>query len=98
MKLARRLLIDESNIWTQILKSKYKFNPSTSSFDYVANLSFCQWVGIRLGLKLLNKGVMWRLGSGKKVSFWFDNWCNDKVLQGYIGDNISWNIKVFNML
>jgi hypothetical protein len=32
------------------------------------------WHGIELGLELLKKGIVWRIGDGKNIRIWRDNW------------------------
>lgn len=32
------------------------------------------WHGIEHGLELLKKGIIWRVGDGKSISIWRDNW------------------------
>jgi hypothetical protein len=32
------------------------------------------WHGIEHGLELLKKGIIWRIGDGKNIRIWRDNW------------------------
>lgn len=72
IKLAWRLLWDDSSLQAQILKRKYKFNQDSKVFEHFGNIHSTQWTGIKLEINLLNQRLLCRLGNGKRVQFWED--------------------------
>ncbi|EEE67013.1 hypothetical protein OsJ_23933 [Oryza sativa Japonica Group] len=61
------------NLCAQILKAKYF--PNCDLIDAVfPSDSSPTWKAVEYGLQLLKKGLIWRIGDGKKVKIWRDQW------------------------
>ena len=72
-KQASRLIAYLDSLVARVLKAKhFPFGELTGNV-FKKNPSPC-WQGIAHGLKLLKKGAIWRIGNGKKVWIWRDNW------------------------
>jgi len=78
-KLAWRILKNEHMLCAQSMKAKY-----LSRYELLQCNSKCadSLIG-RNVLKcwnLLQQGIMWKVGKGDKISFWFDNWIENRSL------------------
>jgi hypothetical protein len=70
---AWRLIAFPDSLCAIVLKAKYFPNGELTDAAFVKNPS-PGWQGIMHGLELLKKGVIWRIGNGRKVRIWRDNW------------------------
>ena len=67
------------------------------------------WLAISHGLDLLKKGLIWRVGNGRNIRVWRDNWiprpfsykpvsqrgrCRIRFVAGLLNENGSWNLEV----
>ena len=43
------------------------------------------WKAILKCRALLQKGVIWKIGKGDEISFWFDNWIDNRNLVEILG-------------
>ena len=74
-KVGWRLLQNENGLWCKLLSSKYLNTSSLIDIIYSkGGVCSSTWRGIRFGVKLLAKGLLWRVGRGDKIRFWVDNW------------------------
>ena len=72
-KLAWKVLSNESNFWTQSIKTKYLKDKHL--FDYKRKGTDLPVQKSILNCKdLLRRGITWKLGSGDRILFQFDNW------------------------
>lgn len=39
------------------------------------------WQNIRKGNNIVETGIRWKLGNGKKISFWVDKWIREQSLK-----------------
>ena len=72
-KQAWRLIAFPDSLCARLLKAKYFPFGDLTDTAFIQNPSPC-WQGIMHGLELLKKGMIWRIGNGKKVRIWRDNW------------------------
>jgi hypothetical protein len=70
---AWRLLKKPDSLCARLLKAKYYPNGNLLDTVFSSDAS-ASWKGVEHGLELLKKGVIWRIGNGKKVRIWRDNW------------------------
>ena len=78
-KLAWKVLTNETSLWIQLLKDKYL--KDTTLFKYKKkNTDSPVWKSLLSCRDLLRQGLMWKLGNGKQISFWFDNWIGNFTL------------------
>ncbi|KAL5818299.1 hypothetical protein ACOSQ4_022141 [Xanthoceras sorbifolium] len=73
-KAGWRLTQDKNGLWSRMIKSKYCKDIWTKN-----NNTACStvWRGIVHGSKILNRGLLWRIGRGRDVQFWKDIWVPD---------------------
>lgn len=68
-----RLIQKPNSLCARVLKSKYY--PKGDLLDTVFASDASQaWRGIDHGLELLKKGLIWRVGNGKKIQIQRDQW------------------------
>ncbi|KAL5735733.1 hypothetical protein ACOSP7_030185 [Xanthoceras sorbifolium] len=73
----------EDSLWCNMLEAKYLGGSSVTGRSGGCRASNC-WRSINHGFKLLNEGLVWRIGDGQSVSFWNDSWVPDLgVLKPY---------------
>lgn len=70
---AWRLLLFPNSLCAKLLKAKYYPNGKLLDTAFPRNASNT-WRAIEYGLELLKKGIIWRIGNGKNVHIWRDNW------------------------
>jgi ribonuclease HI len=70
---AWRLIAFPDSLCARLLKAKYYPFRELTDTAFVQNTS-PGWQGIMHGLELLKKGFIWRIGDGKKIRIWRDNW------------------------
>jgi hypothetical protein len=80
---AWRLIAFPDSLCARVLKAKY-FPQGNLLDTVIASDASPTWKAIEHGLTLLKKGVVWRIGDGKTVRIWRDNWfprpCNLKPI------------------
>ena len=69
------------------------------------------WQAISHGLELLKKGLTWRVGDGKSIRVWRDNWiprpfsykpisrqgaCRIRYVSDLLNENGSWKVHILN--
>ena len=65
-KQAWRLIAYPNSLCAKVLKAKYYPDGELTDTAFIQNPS-PGWQGIVHGLELLKKGIVWRVGNGKKV-------------------------------
>jgi hypothetical protein len=70
---ARRLIAFPDSFCARLLKAKYYPVGELTDTSFIKNAS-PGWQGVMHGLELLKKGIVWRVGNGKKIRIWRDNW------------------------
>ena len=78
-KLAWKVLTDESSLWVQSMKAKYLKNSCLLEYKRKSTDSPV-WKSLLNCRDLLRRGIVWKIGNGDKVSFWFDNWLGNHNL------------------
>lgn len=70
---AWRLIQSPESLCARVLKAKYYPNGSLVDTCFASSAS-PGWRGIEYGLKLLKKGIIWRIGNGRSIRVWRDPW------------------------
>ena len=72
-KQAWRLLHDHNNLYYKVFKAR--FFPNTMIMEAKdSRLGFYAWKSILIGRDVIQRGVRWRVGNGKKIRVWQDHW------------------------
>ncbi|XP_075637006.1 putative mitochondrial protein AtMg00310 [Castanea sativa] len=76
-KLAWRLLHDDNSLFYRVFKAH--FFPTKSILEAkVSSSTSYAWKSILKGREVISKGAMWRVGDGKQIKIWGDNWLPSK--------------------
>ena len=67
-----RLLVDHSSLFYQVFSAKYF--PSGSIFDAKVASGSYAWQSIVKASKLVQLGLLWRVGNGLKINIYNDKW------------------------
>ncbi|GKV15133.1 hypothetical protein SLEP1_g25935 [Rubroshorea leprosula] len=68
-----RMMHDKTTLCYQVLKAKYFPDGDLMGATMKTNASMV-WRGVIAGLGILKMGSTWRIGSGRDVRIWRDNW------------------------
>lgn len=60
----------------KVFKAKYLARKTFLEVNPSPNDSFV-WKGFLASKELIRKGLAWRIGDGKEVDMWLDNWLPD---------------------
>lgn len=81
---AWRLIESPDSLCARVLKAKYYPNGTITDIAF-PSVSSPTWKGIVHGLELLKKGLIWRIGDGRKTKIWRNHWVahgeNLKILE-----------------
>ncbi|GMI74877.1 hypothetical protein like AT4G29090 [Hibiscus trionum] len=72
-KLTWKVIRNPESLLSQVLRGIYFPNGNIFEAPKSSNPSWA-WSGIREGIKIIKKGSLWRVGNGKRISTWSDNW------------------------
>uniref|UniRef100_A0A453MSL4 Reverse transcriptase zinc-binding domain-containing protein n=1 Tax=Aegilops tauschii subsp. strangulata TaxID=200361 RepID=A0A453MSL4_AEGTS len=101
---AWRLISKPDSLCAQILKARYYPDGNLVDTVFTGNAS-SSWQAISYGLELLKKGLIWRVGNGRSIRVWRDNWiprpysykpisargrCRYHFVSDLLNDNGSW--------
>ena len=105
---AWRLWPTPESLCAQVLNARYY--PSGNLVDTVfSGNASSSWLAISHGLYLLKKGLIWRVGNGRNIRVWRDNWiprpfsykpvsqrgrCRIRFVASLLNGNGSWNLEV----
>jgi hypothetical protein len=70
---AWRLLNNPEALCTKVLAAKYFPDGQILEAKPIRGMSYA-WRSILKGIELLNKGIIWRVGGGNKITIWDDPW------------------------
>lgn len=91
-----------------MLKARYYPDGNIEDTVFSGNAS-SSWQAISHGLDLLKKGLIWRVGNGRSIRVWHDNWiprpfsykpitlqgrCRIRFVSDLLNDNGSWNVRL----
>ena len=74
-----RLVVDPNSLCFKVLKGRYFPHGDFWRSGCPRSASYT-WRSIMFGKKLLQKGLLWRVGDGKQISLLKDNWIPDAFL------------------
>jgi hypothetical protein len=83
-KQAWRILINPTSLSSRVLQARYFKAGDFQNAPCPSNASFT-WKSILHGRELLKEGLIWRVGDGKKISVWEDNWIPRASVQRPLG-------------
>jgi len=78
-KLAWKILTQPDNLWVQQMRAKYgtpecffeaRFKPTDSWV----------WKSLLRLRPFIKQGIRWKVGNGRSINFWTDNWCAEDNL------------------
>ena len=72
-KLAWRLLHDDNSLFYRVFKTRL-FPNGTILEAKEAPSTLYAWKIILKGRDVINKGALWRVGDGRQIRIWVDNW------------------------
>jgi hypothetical protein len=70
---AWRLILKSDTLCAQVLKAMYYPKGKFEDTVFMCNAS-SSWQAITYGLELLKKGLVWRVGNGRSIRVWRNNW------------------------
>ena len=73
-----RLLHDTSSLFYRVFKAKFFPNTSVMEVKVSPNALYA-WKSLMKGHDVIKRGVRWRLGLGRSVYIWRDNWLSFKA-------------------
>lgn len=74
-KASWRITNNDSGLWCKILKCKYLQTNSILDSSYKKHVGCSStWNSILHGAGLLRAEILWRVGNGCSIKFWYDNW------------------------
>ena len=78
-KLAWKILTNQDSMWVRIMRKKYLGH---QDFFYAHHRQgdFVVWRNIIKCKELIRQGILWTVGDGKDISFWRDNWLENRSL------------------
>jgi hypothetical protein len=80
----KRYHLDDNKLWKQIIDHKYKVNdPNIFSCSSVGVSPF--WKGVLWAANAAKIGYQWKVGDGKSVKYWEDQWFETSSLAINIG-------------
>ncbi|KAK8664047.1 hypothetical protein V6N13_083850 [Hibiscus sabdariffa] len=82
MKMAFRLITQSTSLWVCFLRAKYKCTTRVPASLRSRNYSSIWkgsslWKGMSMIWKEVSKRIIWRVGHGKDIDFWWDKWVPD---------------------
>lgn len=72
-KLSWRLLHEDNSLFFRVFKARFFSNGTILDAKDFASASYA-WRSILKGRDLILKGALWRVGDGKQIKIWRDNW------------------------
>lgn len=76
-KLAWRLLLDDNSFFYRVFKARFFPRWSILEAKDSSSASYA-WRSIPKGRDVIFKGALWRVGDGKHIKIWGDNWLTSK--------------------
>ncbi|KAK8479933.1 hypothetical protein V6N11_014294 [Hibiscus sabdariffa] len=73
MKIGYRLLTDNDSLWTQVLKTKYKWS-EVMSLSIGCRVCSRLWTRICSIWDYLKECISWDIRDGNTTDFWYDQW------------------------
>lgn len=80
MKVGWGLIGKRDSLWAQTLRHKYRCGGDIIPIVNCRNRNSNLWQGVCKFWSKVLEGTTWKLGNGKRVSFWNDKWLNKGLL------------------
>ena len=108
---AWRLITKPDSLCAKLLKARYYQNAKLEDTIFSRNAS-SSWTAISHGLDLLKKGLIWRVGNGRSIRIWRDNWiprpfsykpislqgrCRIRFVSDLLNPNGSWKVDLLQL-
>ena len=77
-KLAWRLLHDDKSLFYRVFKARF-FPRETILEAKESSFASYAWKSTLKGRDVILQGALWRIGDGKRVRIWGDNWLPSKM-------------------
>ncbi|KAM2383224.1 hypothetical protein ACFXTH_040808 [Malus domestica] len=76
-----RLLQRDDGLWASTFRGKYLSGVNSDILKWpTGRVASSSWRAVVYGGQLLKNCLIWRVGSGANISFWFDAWLDDGIL------------------
>lgn len=76
----RRYPVDDGKLWKQVIDEKY--NTDRPNIFYSNDLGASQFFkSLMWAAKAAKMGYRWKIGDGRKIKFWEDNWLGSSSLE-----------------
>jgi len=76
----RRYTDDDNQLWKQLID--YKYNTRSPNVFPCRDVNASQfWKGVLWAGQVAKFGYRWKIGNGKHVKFWEDNWLTEATRQ-----------------
>ena len=83
-KLVWKILTNAPSLWVQSMRAKYLHSATLFHCTW-KNSDSPVWKSLLKCRNLLQKGIIWKIGRGEEISFWFDNWVENRNLVEILG-------------
>ncbi|CAA7014055.1 unnamed protein product [Microthlaspi erraticum] len=95
-KVGWRLLHDETSLWAQVVRHKYKVGDvHDSSWLRVKSNWSVVWKSMITGLReVVFQGQSWVAGDGRRICFWTDKWLTDQPLEAFAVSELPANYEL----
>lgn len=97
-KLGWKITSNSSELWCQVLQTKYLMHHSLSSWPNTRRASHT-WNSIIRNRTFLEENIKWTVGAGENISLWTNWWCASKPLcYTNLGPHIDISTKVSSII
>ncbi|XP_075654720.1 uncharacterized protein LOC142624873 [Castanea sativa] len=79
VKLAWRLLHNDNSLFSRVFNARFFLRGTILETKDSSSASYA-WKSILKGRDVILKGAIWRIGDGKRVRIWGDNWLPSKTI------------------
>ena len=77
-----RFRVEDLKFWRLVLSAKYGVKGRGWCTKPVRGSHGCSlWIGIMANRDIFQKYIVFEVGNGNKVQFWYDKWCGDSALK-----------------
>lgn len=84
LKLAWRLLNDDTSLWSRTIRGKYFPKVNFNEIPYPKNYHSRYWKNIYKAMEKIKEVSFWVLGNGRKINFWCDKWIDNLKIGDFV--------------